>query len=465
MNDLANEIVSDEEYLDSLLEKLSQGDEETEESRLTDEAAGAEALTEEVPAEEMVQKESPLDIDDSDGMSEEEMEAAADESLHRLLQEGAGNAAFDTDISLDELIKNERQMSMDEEEPEYDAGELSLDGLNGLREPDDTGDELLDSLNSIVQELHDDSAAFDSDQASGLTDAAEKTKKKKEKKQKPKKIQKEKAGRKKTKTAVFSQKLKDAFFKVETVDLAEEEEQEKKQRLENEEKKKAKAEQKEQDKAKKLEEKKAADAKKKEDAQKKKQEKERKQQEKKAKKAEQEAALGQEERFKVKPAFIAFVATIIAVMAIAVILLSDNYTYQNNLKAAGRNFTAKNYEEAYQILGGMKLEEEEQEIYRKTFLLVRLDKQYNSYVNFKNLKMDKEALNSLIQGITIYYAEIEEAKTLGIETEMNELKDTILYSLTNEYGLNEEKAKQISEIGDTNEYTKEIELYSASRIQ
>lgn len=452
MTDLANEILSDEEYLDSLLEKLSEREEKKKED-------SGEAISENMPSKDALAMEEGLlqddiKIDDAE-MSQEEMEAAADETLDRLLQEGVQNADFDTDISLEQLINRERELSFDEEnETEDDAGEVSLDGLKGVSSLDDSADELLDSLSAIVQEIQEDDIESASDAFSGTDDLKGK---KKEKSRKPKKMKKQKSG--------FGRKMKDAFFKVETVDLAEEEMQEKQRLLEKQEKEKEKAEQKAQDKAKKQEEKKAADARKRELAQQKKQERQRKLQEKKAKKAEQEAALGIEERIRIKPAFVAFVATVIAVLTIAIVLLSDNYAYRNNLNIAERCFAVKNYKEAYRVISGMELEKEDQELYQKIFLLVRLDKQYDAYVNFKNMKMDKEALNALIQGMTIYYASVEEGKTLGLETEMNEQKDNIVYSLADDYGLNEERAKQICEIADTNEYTREIELYSSSQIQ
>ena len=43
---------------------------------------------------------------------------------------------------------------------------------------------------------------------------------------------------------------------------------------------------------------------------------------------------------------------------------------------------------------------------------------------------------------------------------MEELKETLMYTLTNDYGMDEEKIKQICGLENTNDYTREIELYS-----
>lgn len=546
---MAKEVLSDEEYLDSLLKSLSQ-DEEVEELLTTENNADIEIEDVAIPMPEMFDLEAVMAGSEvQEGLSDAAIEAAADESLSQLLQAGTEEIDFGDDISLQQLIERERGISLEEEiteeklemeteskdmsketedigtedfglgldfnkevqeesdsetEPEeidlglgFDFG-MEIEQTEAETEPEEvdlgisldigteesvdeelgigleealglglesSGDELLDSLSSIVREIHEDTVPVRSD-FSGVDELEEKPKKKKVKQEKPQKIKKEKpVKKKKHKDNKFLKKLQDIFFKVEVVDLEEEAEQENQRKQEKEEKKKAKAIEKEQLKKQKQEDKKAADAKKRELAQAKKQEKDRKRQEKKAKKAEMEATLGPEERVKLKPAFLAFMATVIAVMAIAVVLISGNFSYRNNINAAQRSLAVKNYEEAYRVLAGVELEKEDELLYQKIELLVRLDKQYDAYVNFRNLEMSKEALNALIQGMTIYYANTEQAKILEVESQAEELKETLMYSLTNDFGLAEDKIMQICEITDTNEYTKEIEFYSATQIQ
>lgn len=569
---MAKEVLSDEEYLDSLLKSLSQ-DEEIEELVTTEENSDIEIEDVAIPMPEMFDLEAMMaGSEGQEELSDAEIEAAADESLSQLLQAGAEEVDLGDDISLQQLIERERGISLEEEiqeetlemqaesevtpeemslgfdfseelqveaeaeersevaedieiedfglglddsgemqseseleaEPEeidlglgFDFGmeneqteaevepeqidlginldiatEESVDEELGIRleealglDLESSGDELLDSLSSIVREIHEDTVPVRSD-FSGVDELEEKPKKKKVKQEKPQKVKKEKPiKKKKNKENNFLKKLQDIFFKVEVVDLEEEAEQENQRKQEKEEKKKAKAIEKEQLKKQKQEDKKAADAKKREIAQAKKQEKDRKRQEKKAKKAEMEAALGPEERVKLKPAFLAFMTTVIVVMALAVVLTSGNFSYRNNINAAQRSLAVKNYEEAYRVLAGMELEQEDELLYQKIELLVRLDKQYDAYVNFRNLEMPKEALNALIQGMTIYYTNVEQAKVLEVEAQADELKETLMYSLINDFGLAEDKVMQICKIADTNEYTKEIEFYSATQIQ
>lgn len=365
---------SDEEYLDSLLEQISQ------------DGTGEKKKTEEKQPEEI---------------SEEELDEAADKKVQEMLKEGLAGMMPET-------------------------GKLDKD--------------LLDSLDSIVQEIRGEGQEKPLEEKKG--------KKKKAKK------------KKKEDNRSFAQKIKDIFFRVEVVDLEEEEKLEQKKKAEQEEKKKLAQQKKEQDQAKKQEDKKAAKAAKAEVDKKRKQAKAQKDQAKKEKKAELAAKREPEERVKLKPAFLMFMATLIAVMSLLVIVLSNTYAYQHSLNRAQNYFSSKKYEEAYQVLLGMELKEKDQMFYDQVRLLTRLDRQYDSYVNYKSLQMKKEALDALMKGMTIYYEFLDYAAAYNLTAEMEELKETLMYTLTNDYGMDEEKVKQICGLENTNDYTREIELYS-----
>lgn len=390
---MANDFLSDEEYLDSLLEKVSQDD---------------------------------------------QMNSEAEEQLQQMLQSAEPDSF--QDISIDQLIAGETGDS----DAEQDVGKMSLEGLNGSDE------DLLGSLDSIVKEMKEN--ADEEESAEG-----EKRSKKKTSKSKKAKKVKNKNG--------FAEKIKNAFFKVEMVDPQEEILEEEKRQQAKEDKKKAKALEAEQKKIKQQEDKKAAEARKKETAQKKKLEKEQRHQEKLAKKAEREATLGPEERVKLKPAFLAFMVTVVAGMTIAVVLASNHYSYQYAMNSAQKSFKNGNYAKAYQVLSGMEIKKQDQEFFNQIHMLVRIENQYDSYVNYRELQMPKEALHSLMQGLNLYYDSVDMAQEYQLEQQLDFQKDTLLYSLANDYGLDEEKAKMICQIEDSNEYTREIELYSSNLTQ
>ena len=514
---MAKENLSDEEYLDSLLKNLSQDEEEKasidenaetvvaekgQQEELSDaeiDAAADESLSQllqagtdgldfgdDISLQQLIDREQGLSLEeeppkslDAESISREQgNETAEAEALQDTAEEQAMDAyglGFEADETMEQGAAEETEqekadLGMDRNAGAQDSVDeelgIGLEDAMGLKQEETSSqDELLDSLSSIVREIHEDSVPVRSD-LSGVEKLEEKPKKEKKKKAERRKTAGEKPAKKKVqRQSRFLKKLQDSFFKIEAVDLEEEAEQENRRKQEKAEQKKAKAIEREQLKKQKQEEKKAADAKKRELAQAKKQEKERKRQEKKARKAEMEASLGSEERVKLKPAFLAFSGTVIAVMAIAIVLLSGSFSYRNSIKAAERGLKVKNYEEAYRVLAGMELKKDDMLLYQKIELLVRLDKQYDGYVNFRNLKMPKEALNALIQGMTIYYANTETIKELKLEAETDELKETLLYSLTNDFGLDEEKVMKLCSLEDTNEYTREIELYSVNQVQ
>lgn len=411
---MANENLSDEEYLDSLLEKVSGGDSQKSRKSIS-------------------------------SMTDAEIDAEAERRVQEMMREGLTGTKPSTykDVSIEQLIDEEK------------GDRESSDNLK----PADR--ELLDSLDSIVQEIKGDVSSDDSGKSSDPDETSPKAKKaKKAKKTKAKKPKKEGNADK----GGFGSKLKNAFFKVEIVDPVKEEEDEKKRKEAKEQAKARKAEAKEQDKAKKAEDKKAADALKKEEAQKRKAEKDKIREEKKAKKAELAAAREPEERVKLKPAFMLFLATVIAVLTLSVTLLSDSYSYSNSMNAAQQNFVNGRYKEAYENLAGMKIKEEDQMFYDQVRLLMRLERQYDAFVNYSNLQMPKDALNALLQGMTIYYEAVDYAAANNLTEKVDQEKEILLYSLLNNYGIDEEHVKRICELEDTNDYTREVELYSLNRL-
>lgn len=414
---MASENLSDEEYLDSLLEKVSSDTDEKKSGKKTDAAP----------------------------MSSIDMEDEADRAVQRMLQQGFNeykNPAFH-DISMEGLKEREKQIA---------EGTIKGDLLGN---PDSDDQDLMASLDSIVQEIKGDSSGEEPAEETPAKRPKRKIFKREipEETEEPKKAKKSKGS--------FSDKLKNVFFKVEMVDLDKEEQDEQQKKEKKKQAKARKAEEQAQAKAAKAEEKKTADAAKKEKAQAKKAEKAKLLEEKKAKKAEKKANREPEERVKLKPAFVLFLASVIAVMTLSIRLLSDNYAYDNAMSTAQRKFVNKRYEEAYEALAGVKIKESDQMFYEQVRLVMRLERQYDAYVNYSHLEMPKEALHALLQGMTIYYESTDYMEAYNLVDQMEEQKETLLYSLSNDFGIDEERARQICGLENTNDYTREVELYSA----
>ncbi len=168
---------------------------------------------------------------------------------------------------------------------------------------------------------------------------------------------------------------------------------------------------------------------------------------------------------KLKPAFVIFLITVIAVLTISVTMLSNVYAYNFALDTAHKNFVNHKYKEAYECLAGVKIKEEDQMFYDQVRMVVRLDRQYDAYVNYRSLGMAKEALHALLQGMTIYYDSLEYAEAYNLGEQFQTQKETLLYSLSTDFGIDEERARQICALENTNDYTREVELYSANYLQ
>ena len=89
----------------------------------------------------------------------------------------------------------------------------------------------------------------------------------------------------------------------------------------------------------------------------------------------------------------------------------------------------------------------------------RLERYYVSYYNYKELKMEEKALTALINGVAKYDEIYEEANQLGITNLIDGVKQSLLEILSSNYGIDENKAKEISAIDDEQQYEATISIY------
>ena len=94
-----------------------------------------------------------------------------------------------------------------------------------------------------------------------------------------------------------------------------------------------------------------------------------------------------------------------------------------------------------------------------------IEKQYNSYINFMNLDMPKQALDSLAKAVAQYDKNIDKADALGIAENMNPILDNVNYALQTEFNLSVDDIRVINQIEDKNEYTRQIETYTIARTK
>ena len=423
--------------------------------------------------------------------------------------------SMDADSLIQELLKNTSEEELKQEQKPAEA--LSFERLKqstaqsesmimGEKETEESSEDFLKSLDSIVKEVQDEteeipesaqlfkqplpqseesSEVEELDDSLNILDTSEEelkqeetnekaendTKEQKKKSQKKvfkkeidvEKIETEKNSDKKS----FWNKLKNIFFKVEVVEEDEEGFSEEERAL-KESKEKEKKNKKEEALVKKEAAKKEKEQKKQENDQKKQAAKEakgKKKQEKKEKKAEKKAQREPVERVKIKPVFLIFMLTVISAFVMLIMFSSNSLAYGNNINNAEKYLERQKYELAYNELAGLKIKKENEILYEKVRVLMLIEKQYNSYINFMNLDMPKQALDSLAKAVAQYDKNIDKADALGIAENMNPILDNVNYALQTEFNLSVDDIRVINQIEDKNEYTRQIETYTIARTK
>ncbi len=139
-----------------------------------------------------------------------------------------------------------------------------------------------------------------------------------------------------------------------------------------------------------------------------------------------------------------------------VIFGSRSFSYSHSIEKATEFFGVQQYNEAYEEVRGVKVKEDDLEIYDQIMTVMYVNKQLNSYNNYYGLKMYPEALDSLLKGLKRYDEYISYAKDLGIESDMDYVKGQILGELKEMYQISEKDAYQIIEMESQEEYSRAV---------
>lgn len=201
--------------------------------------------------------------------------------------------------------------------------------------------------------------------------------------------------------------------------------------------KKAKAEEKELKKAAKEEEKAAQKA------------------EKAAKKAEEDAEAELEITGKLNKVGVSIVVILAAMFLAAEISGTKIFSYRSTIKEATSFFDAGKYTDAYQEILGTDMKKTDQEIYDKIVTVMKVQRALNSYENYDNMKYYPDALNALLVGLKKYDENLDTAKSLEVEEDLDSCRDKIVTLLDEEYGLSESQARELLVL-DKTAYTDKV---------
>ena len=148
---------------------------------------------------------------------------------------------------------------------------------------------------------------------------------------------------------------------------------------------------------------------------------------------------------------ILFAATIMAGILILVSVVPD-YLEKRDAQIA---YDMGNYNQAYELLYGKDLSEEEKAILEKSTIVLKMERKLDSYRNYRKIGNDEvKTLNTLIQGAALYFELLPEAEEYNVMDKITSIYQEILAVIYSDYGLTETDVMLILDSEDDIAYTK-----------
>lgn len=131
------------------------------------------------------------------------------------------------------------------------------------------------------------------------------------------------------------------------------------------------------------------------------------------------------------------------ILVMLLLITTNIFSYSLSIKNATDYFKRQRYNQAYNEVYGIELKDEDIELYDKIMTVMFVNKQLNSYNNYYHMRKFPEALDSLLKGLQRYDKYIELATMLGINTDLDYVRNQIIAELYNVFSLTEEQALSI----------------------
>ena len=133
-----------------------------------------------------------------------------------------------------------------------------------------------------------------------------------------------------------------------------------------------------------------------------------------------------------------------------------------SLRDARKAYYNEDYKVAYENLIGKHLNSSDSLILEKATILMKLQRKYDSFVNYHKMGKETEALNALLEGHGLYIRLQAEAQEWDILAELDEIHQDILNDLEYMYGVTEDQAGVLISMEDDRNYTEEVERIAGS---
>lgn len=147
---------------------------------------------------------------------------------------------------------------------------------------------------------------------------------------------------------------------------------------------------------------------------------------------------------------------ILFLLVILLFIGTNLFNYTLSIKRATEHFSIREYNEAFDEIYGVDVKDKDIEIYDKIITVMYVNKQLNSYNNYYAAQMYDASLDSLLKGLLRYEKYIDLATLLGIEDDLDYVRQQILAELKNVFGISENEARRLMTIENKAEYSKEI---------
>ena len=159
------------------------------------------------------------------------------------------------------------------------------------------------------------------------------------------------------------------------------------------------------------------------------------------------------EHGKINKAGATILFVIFAILTIVIIIGTNIYSYNLSIKNAQEDFDIRKYNEAYYEVYGLKIQDEDIELYDKIMTVMYVNKQLNSYEYYMTSNNREKALDSLVKGLQRYDKYLQLAQRLGITDDLNYVKGEIVEKLASEFDMTEEDARIILTKEDAVDYS------------
>jgi nitrate reductase NapAB chaperone NapD len=180
--------------------------------------------------------------------------------------------------------------------------------------------------------------------------------------------------------------------------------------------------------------------------------------EKEAKKAEEAAQAELEVTGKLNKVGVSIIAVLTVMFLTTEISGTNIFHYRSTLTNASNYFDMQKYTQAYQEILGTDVKTKDQETYDKIVTVMKVQRSINSYENYENMKYYPDALNALLVGLKKYDENIETAKDLEVDKDMDTCKAEILEILQDEFKLSEKEAYDILSLKEDAYTDKVVEI-------